>query len=157
MADSHSRGDHPKIGEGFLCPLQKRISLLVPLVFLFDVSIIGIGRAKKSTWTEWSMTRSTGTKGLIVFGSLPFRANSARNDAMSTTAGTPVKSCINTRAGLKGISLLEGLDPQCKRVSIFSWVTENPSWFRRAFSNRIRMENGNRSISWPCFLSSPRL
>jgi hypothetical protein len=28
---------------------------------------------------------------------------------MSTTAGTPVKSCINTRAGLNGMSLFEAV------------------------------------------------
>jgi hypothetical protein len=56
-----------------------------------------------STMTEWSMTRSTGTSGLIFFGiaaegsSMP-----SRIAARSTTAGTPVKSCISTRAGRIG-------------------------------------------------------
>ena len=59
---------------------------------------------KKSTCIEWSITRSTGTRGLITLGS-PFIATIAeRKDARSTTAGTPVKSCKITLVGLKGIS-----------------------------------------------------
>jgi hypothetical protein len=54
---------------------------------------------KKSTITEWSMTRSTGDSGLIFFGSPPSFTIASRIAARSTTAGTPVKSCISTRAG----------------------------------------------------------
>jgi hypothetical protein len=42
--------------------------------------------------------------GLIFCGSPPMRAIAERMAAKSTTAGTPVKSCKITRAGLKGIS-----------------------------------------------------
>ncbi len=59
---------------------------------------------KKSTITEWSMTRSTGLSGLIFSGSPPSLARASRMAARSTTAGTPVKSCISTRAGRKLIS-----------------------------------------------------
>ncbi|SSQ43390.1 Uncharacterised protein [Acinetobacter baumannii] len=45
------------------------------------------------------MTKSTGDKGLIFSGSPPACAIAARIAAKSTTAGTPVKSCIKTRAG----------------------------------------------------------
>jgi hypothetical protein len=54
---------------------------------------------KLSTITEWSMTRSTGDSGLIFLGSPPSFAIASRIAARSTTAGTPVKSCISTRAG----------------------------------------------------------
>ena len=50
--------------------------------------------------TEWSMTKSTGIKGFNLEGSFPFLLASERKEAISTTAGTPVKSCIKTRAGL---------------------------------------------------------
>ena len=50
------------------------------------------------------MTRSTGDSGLIFFGSPPSLAMASRMAARSTTAGTPVKSCISTRAGRKVIS-----------------------------------------------------
>ena len=45
------------------------------------------------------MTKSTGESGLIFSGSAPAFSTAARIAAKSTTAGTPVKSCINTRAG----------------------------------------------------------
>ena len=45
------------------------------------------------------MTRSTGTSGLILVGSPPSDAIASRIAARSQTAGTPVKSCISTRAG----------------------------------------------------------
>ena len=59
-----------------------------------------------STITEWSITRSTGDKGLIFLGSPFFSFIAERIEARSTTAGTPVKSCIRTLAGLKLISFV---------------------------------------------------
>ena len=46
------------------------------------------------------MTRSTGTSGSTRAGSPPARATAARIAARSTTAGTPVRSCMITRAGM---------------------------------------------------------
>ena len=66
------------------------------------------GSANESTCTEWSMTRSTGTRGLMASGSPPLRAIALRSAARSTTAGTPVKSCSSTRAGVYGISTSAG-------------------------------------------------
>ena len=57
--------------------------------------------------TEWSITRSTGTSGLTFAGSPPRRMMPSRMAARSTTAGTPVKSCIRMRAGLNGTSFEE--------------------------------------------------
>ena len=50
------------------------------------------------------MTSSTGTRGLIFLASLPSATIASRIAARSTTAGTPVRSCISTRAGVKAIS-----------------------------------------------------
>ena len=50
------------------------------------------------------MTSSAGTSGLIFAGSPPIAAIASRIAARSTTAGTPVKSCMTTRAGVKAIS-----------------------------------------------------
>ena len=50
------------------------------------------------------MTKSTGTSGLILLISPPTSFIALRNDAKSTTAGTPVKSCKITREGLNGTS-----------------------------------------------------
>ena len=57
-----------------------------------------------STWTEWSMTSSTGCSGLISAGSPPRVFMASRMAARSTTQGTPVKSCRRTRLGVKAIS-----------------------------------------------------
>ena len=62
------------------------------------------GLPHSSTWTEWSMTSSAGTSGLICLASPPSFWIAARIAARSTTAGTPVKSCNSTRAGMKAIS-----------------------------------------------------
>ena len=43
-----------------------------------------------STWTEWSITRSTAERGLMVFGSLFFSLTASRIAAKSATAGIPV-------------------------------------------------------------------
>ena len=51
------------------------------------------------------MTSSAGTSGLIADGvAAQLSAIASRIAARSTTAGTPVKSCITTRAGVKAIS-----------------------------------------------------
>ena len=54
---------------------------------------------EKSTWTEWSITRSLGHWGLMRSGSPPRATTASLIAAKSTTAGTPVKSCKITRAG----------------------------------------------------------
>ena len=43
-----------------------------------------------STWTEWSITKSTADKGLIVFGSFDFSLTASLMAAKSATAGIPV-------------------------------------------------------------------
>eukprot|EP00732_Lithocolla_globosa_P001973 Lithocolla_globosa_v1_NODE_1144_length_2839_cov_59.750449.p4 type:complete len:133 gc:universal NODE_1144_length_2839_cov_59.750449:2290-2688(+) len=99
------------------------------------------GVPNSSTWTEWSMTRSTGTRGLIFSGSPPNRFIASRIAAQSTTAGTPVKSCKTTRAGLKGISMLLGaLVSQSKIFSTSASFTAKLSQDRTAASNKVRME-----------------
>ena len=54
------------------------------------------------------MTRSTGTSGLIFLASPPSLPMASRMAARSTTAGTPVKSCISTRARAE-VDLLDRL------------------------------------------------
>lgn len=46
----------------------------------------------KSAWIEWSITKSEGHTGLILFGSPPKLLTASLMAAKSTTAGTPVKS-----------------------------------------------------------------
>lgn len=44
----------------------------------------------KSTWIEWSMTKSAGQIGLIFSGFPPSIFTASRMAAKSTTAGTPL-------------------------------------------------------------------
>ena len=86
------------------------------------------------------MTSSAGCSGLILFGSPPIFAIASRIAARSTTAGTPVKSCMSTRAGVKAISLLgSAFASQVARASTSSRVTE-PSSVRSRFSSRTLSE-----------------
>ena len=84
---------------------------------------------KASTMTEWSITRSTGTIGLIFCGSPPRLDMASRMAARSTTAGTPVKSCISTRAGRNAIScsVLPLLSTQAAQASMSAFLTVLPS------------------------------
>ena len=84
---------------------RKRVALLVALELELGVDARRRrGCRSSSTCTEWSMTSSAGTSGLIFAGSPPIAAIASRIAARSTTAGTPVKSCSTTRAGVNAIS-----------------------------------------------------
>ena len=68
----------------------------------------------------------------------------SRMAAKSTTAGTPVKSCSRTRAGMKAISVrVPGV--QRASVSMSPAVTKRPSSRRSMFSSRILSEYGRRA------------
>ena len=100
------------------------------------------------------MTRSTGISGLTRLGSPPSRAIAERIAARSTTPGTPVKSCMTTRAGLNGSSTWAGLAASqfaSRRTS--SSVTAKPSTWRSSASSSTLMENGSR-LMWPMPASS---
>ena len=106
------------------------------------------GVPNASTWTEWSMTRSTGTSGLIRAGSEPSSSIASRIAARSTIAGTPVKSCISTRAGWNGISSLGVAAASQEAIaSTSAAVTESPSSSRSAFSSSTLSEYGSRATS----------
>ena len=96
--------------------------------------------------TEWSITKSTGFKGLIFSGSPPRAINPSRIAARSTTAGTPVKSCINTLAGRYAISrgFFPPLVPHSANALISSTETVRPlSSKRNIFSNTTFKAAGN--------------
>ena len=101
------------------------------------------------------MTRSTGTSGLIFFGSPPSIFMASRMAARSTTAGTPVKSCISTRAGRKAISRSEVLVlSHCATAWMSSLVTERPSSLRSRFSSSTFIEKGSREMPLRPFFSA---
>jgi hypothetical protein len=104
--DAGAGGTTRKLRERLLAPLEELVALAVALELeLRRCGSSASALANASTCTEWSMTRSHGTSGLIFFGSPPRRCIGARIAARSTTHGTPVKSCSTTRPGRNGISM----------------------------------------------------
>ena len=67
------------------------------------------------------MTRSTSTTGSTLDGSPPARAIADRIAARSTTAGTPVKSCIRTRDGMNARSADGTIRGQSASARTSSW------------------------------------
>ena len=92
---------------------------------------------KESICTEWSMTSSAGASGLILFGSPPSSLTASRMVARSTMQGTPVKSCMITRAGVNWISVSgSAVGSQEASARMCSSVMLAPSSVRSRFSNR---------------------
>ncbi len=94
------------------------------------------GVPKMSATTEWSMTSSAGMSGLIFVGSPPRACIASRIAARSTTAGTPVRSCRITRAGVNWISVSgSAFASQLDRALMWSLVMLTPSSLRSRFSS----------------------
>lgn len=82
------------------------------------------------------MTSSAGASGLIFAASPPSSLTASRIVARSTTQGTPVKSCMITRAGVNWISWLGCAwesHPPMERM--WSAVMFAPSSVRSRFSS----------------------
>ena len=85
------------------------------------------------------MTICAGMSGLTREGLSPRAFTASRMVARSTMQGTPVKSCMSTRAGLYWISLSGwALGSQSSSWSSWSRVTVVPFWCRSRFSARMR-------------------
>ena len=70
--------------------------------------------------------------------------------ARSTTQGTPVKSCMMTRAGVYWISWLGSASASHPATALMSSaVMFSPSSWRSRFSSRTFSENGSESTSSP--------
>ena len=158
MADAGAGRHDAEIVERLLSPLQEAVALLLRSIFALDVLAEARARCRRqSTMTEWSITRSTGTSGLIFVASPPRFSMASRMAARSTTAGTPVKSCISTRAGRKAIScsFLPRFFAQAAVASISAFFTERPSSLRNKFSSTIFIEKGrSETPSRPFFSAS---
>ena len=90
------------------------------------------------------MTSSTGCSGLTRDGSPPSLTTPSRIAARSTTAGTPVKSCSSTRAGMNAISRSAPLlTSHAASVATSSVLTKASSSRRSRFSSRMRSEYGS--------------
>ena len=79
----------------------------------------------------------------------------SRMAARSTTAGTPVKSCISTRAGRNGISRSDVLVlSHWATAWMSSLVTVCPSSWRSRFSSSTFIEKGSREMPFRPFFSA---
>ena len=92
------------------------------------------------------MTISAGASGLILSGSPPSAAIASRMVARSTTQGTPVKSCMITRAGVNWISMSGSASGSQSAIALmWSAVMFAPSSVRIRFSSRTFSEKGRRA------------
>ena len=90
------------------------------------------------------MTSSAGASGLILLGSPPSSCIASRMVARSTTHGTPVKSCMMTRAGVNWISMSGStVGSHAASERMWSAVMFLPSSVRSRFSSRIFSEYGS--------------
>ncbi|SCF79971.1 hypothetical protein GA0115255_1068512 [Streptomyces sp. Ncost-T6T-2b] len=102
------------------------------------------------------MTSSAGASGLIFAGSPPSSFTASRMVARSTTHGTPVKSCMITRAGVNWISWLGcAWESQPPMARMWSAVMFAPSSVRSRFSSRTFRLYGRRAE--PSTLSSLKI
>ena len=101
------------------------------------------GVPNRSATTEWSITISAGESGFTFEASPPSSAIASRIVARSTTHGTPVKSCMITRAGVNWISRF-GSDSgsQAPSAAMSSAVMFAPSSVRNRFSSSTFRLNG---------------
>ena len=105
---------------------------------------IAFALPNESICTEWSMTSSAGASGFTLSGSPPSSLTASRIVARSTMHGTPVKSCMTTRAGVNWISWLGSADASHEpRVRMWSAVMFAPSSVRRRFSRSTLRLNGS--------------
>ena len=82
------------------------------------------------------MTSSAGASGLILPASPPSSRTASRMVARSTTQGTPVKSCMITRAGVNWISSFgSAAGSQEPSELMVAAVMFAPSSVRSRFSN----------------------
>ncbi len=100
------------------------------------------------------MTRSTGDSGLIFLGSPPRFFIASRMAARSTTAGTPVKSCIKTRAGRNAISRsrLLVLEPCAHRLDVVDGDRAPVLVAQQIFEQHLEREGQaakSTPIAWP--------
>ena len=103
------------------------------------------------------MTISAGASGLIFVGSPPRSAMASRMVARSTTQGTPVKSCMITRAGVNWISLSGSASAsQPASALMSSAVMFAPSSVRSRFSSSTFRLNGSESTSRPSPVTASR-
>ena len=107
LVDDARVGRHDaEILEGVLAPPQKRVALLVARELERRVELGRVGSAEVIDLHGVIDHEFDRLQRIDLSGSPPSRTMPSRIAARSTTAGTPVKSCSSTRAGVKADLLL---------------------------------------------------
>ena len=124
---------------------QEAVALAVALVFQLDVlARRRVGVPNSSTMTEWSMTRSTGTSGLIVRGSPPSVLHGVAHGG-EVDHGRHAGEVLHQHAGRAVGDLALGL-PALSSHAAMAWmspsVTVRPSSLRSRFSSSTFMREG---------------
>ncbi len=139
--------DDLEVVERGLAPAQELVALPVALVLESTLRSKASARPNTSAMTEWSMTSSAGASGLILVASPPRSATASRMVARSTTHGTPVKSCMITRAGVNWISVSgSAVASQPPSARMWSAVMLAPSSVRSRFSSSTLRLYGSDSL-----------
>ena len=104
--DAGARRHDLEVVERGLAPAQELVALLVALVLQLDVALEGVRRAEQ-VGDDRVVDDQLGRRQRVDLRRRRRRASriASRIVARSTTQGTPVKSCITTRAGVNWISV----------------------------------------------------
>jgi hypothetical protein len=89
-----------EVAKGRLAPAQKGVAFAVALELQQGIGSKSAGGAELVDLHGMIDDQLGGASGLTRSGSPPRVLMASRIAARSTTAGTPVKSCISTRAGI---------------------------------------------------------
>src|SRR5690625_5184146 len=127
MTNPHTRWNHSKVFKSILCPLQQLVTLSVSTVLHLHILFIGVVCSVIVDLNRMVDNQVHRNGWIDLCPSPPCLTYSDRSAAISTTVGTPVKSCIKMREGLKGISISAGSGDQWSRALICSSVILNPS------------------------------
>ena len=150
LVDDPGVGRHDREAvEGVLAPAQERVALVVALELALGVEAEGVVGAEDVDLDRVVDDQLGGHERVDLRASPPRSAIASRIAARSTTAGTPVKSCRITRAGVKAISSLgSALASQRASFSTSSAVTEPLPSVRSRFSSSTLRLKGSRATSY---------
>jgi hypothetical protein len=136
--DAGAGRDDLEVVERGLAPAQELVALAVALVLELDVALEGVRRAE-DVGDHRVVDDQLGRGQRVDLGRVAAELLTAsRMVARSTTQGTPVKSCMITRAGVNWISTLgSAVGSQPPSARMWSAVMFAPSSVRSRFSSRI--------------------
>ena len=138
MHDTGPRGNYAELIEGLLGPAKQGITLMIALIFAFDIAFESQGRAECIDLNGMVDHQVDWHQRIDLLWIAAHSSHGQRMAARSTTVGTPVKSCKMTRAADRGTRTRQaalGLqEANCRTiVSSFS----SAAHCRRTFSSRL--------------------